>query len=260
MLAVGASLLVAAGFAGPASSSPAGTKAGKSELRRGGTLRVNIPGTDIDDIDPSIAYGTTTWHIQYSTALKLMNYPDAPAPRGTRLQKDAAASYKVSNNGRTYTFRIKPGFRFSDGTRVTAANFQFALLRAADKELQSPAYQYIEDVVVGAKAVREGRAGRISGVTARGNTLTVRLMKPDPIFLPKMAFPFFQAISRKLPRAKKVINVATRNDLPSAGPYYVATREPSRVVVLKKNTFYRGPRPRNLDQINIKVLVNLESS
>jgi hypothetical protein len=42
MLAVGASLLVAAG--------PAGSSAGKSEFRNGGSLRVNLPVTDIDDI------------------------------------------------------------------------------------------------------------------------------------------------------------------------------------------------------------------
>src|SRR5688500_4515324 len=81
MLAVGAGLLVAAGFAGPADSSPSSATAASKELRRGGTIRINIPGGDIDHIDPSLAYGTSTWAMQFSTALKLLNYPDAPAPR-----------------------------------------------------------------------------------------------------------------------------------------------------------------------------------
>ena len=50
-----------------------------------------------------------------------------------------------------------------------------------------------------------------------------------------------------------------RNQLPSAGPYYVSFREPNRTVVMKRNPNYKGPRPRNLDAINFKVGVNLES-
>ena len=263
MLAVGASLLVAAGFAGPASSSPAGTKAGKSELRRGGTLRVNVPGTDIDDIDPSIAYGTTTWAMQYSTALKLLNYPDAPAPRGSRLRPEGASRYTISRNGRVYTFFIRPGYRFSDGRRVTAANYAYALNRSADKELQSPGFQFIADPhgsnVVGAQAVRDGRAAKIAGVRVRGSRLTITLTKADPTFLAKLSMPFFQAMSQRIPRSKKVISV-TGQQLPSAGPYYVSFREPNRAVTLQRNRFYRGPRPRNLDAINFRVQVNLEAA
>src|SRR5215210_851062 len=142
MLALGASLLVAAVFASPAGSKPAApAKAGKGELKRGGSLRVNLPGSDFDDVDPSIAYGVDSWSVQYSTALKLLNYPDAPAPRGSRLQPEGASKYTVSNNGRTYTFTIRSGYRFSNGKKVTPASFAYAINRAADKTLQSPAYQ-----------------------------------------------------------------------------------------------------------------------
>jgi ABC-type oligopeptide transport system substrate-binding subunit len=76
-------------------------QASTASFRQGGTLHVDLPVTDIDDVDPSIAYGTTTWHIEYSTALKLFNYPDAAGPRGSRLVPEGASSYKVSNGGRT---------------------------------------------------------------------------------------------------------------------------------------------------------------
>ena len=259
MLATGTSLLVAAGFASPAESG-----ASKAGIKKGGILRVNLGGTDIDDIDPSIAYGTTTWHIMYSTALKLYNYPDAPAPRGSRLVPEGASSYKVSNNGKTYTFTIKKGFKFSDGTNVTAASYAYAFNRAADKELQSPAFQFISDPngtnIVGATAVREGKAGNITGVQAKGSKLIIKLTRADATSMAKFTMPFFQAMSRKLARSKKVITVASVNDLPSAGPYYVASREPNRTVVLKKNPQYKGKRPRYLDQINMKTQVALEPS
>jgi hypothetical protein len=63
-------------------------------------LIVNLPVTDIEDIDPSIAYGTTSWALEYSTALKLLDYPDAPAPKGSRLVLDGASLYRVSRDAR----------------------------------------------------------------------------------------------------------------------------------------------------------------
>jgi peptide/nickel transport system substrate-binding protein len=264
MLAVGASLLVAAGFASPADSSPAApAKATKGAVKKGGTLRINLPATDYDDVDPSIAYGTSSWHFQYSTALKLLNYPDAPAPRGSRLQPEGASKYSVSRDGRTYTFTIRSGYRFSNNKPVTAANYAYALNRAADKTLQSPAYQFISDAngsnIAGAAAVRAGTAAKMSGVRVSGNKLIIRLTKADATFLAKISMPFFQAMPTTLSRTTKVISV-NGNQLPSAGPYYVSFREPNRSLTLKRNPYYKGPRPRNPAAVNVKVQVNLESS
>jgi ABC-type oligopeptide transport system substrate-binding subunit len=269
MLAVGVSLLVAAGPA--TSSSSKSGQASKGALKKGGTLRVDLPVTDIDDIDPSLAYGTTTWHIQYSTALKLLNYPDAAAPRGSRLIPEGASSYRVSKGGRVYTFTIRPGFRFNNGAPVKAANYAFAINRSLGKDLQSPAYQFVADEnatnIVGAAAVREGTATKASGVKVKGRKLTITLSKPDATFLSKITMPFFQAMPTSLSRTDKVINVDSGHPLPSAGPYYVAEREPNRLVVIKKNPNYaKGVartykrRPANLAQINIKTTVNLEAS
>jgi ABC-type oligopeptide transport system substrate-binding subunit len=263
LLAVGVSLLVAAG--------PASSSSSSSSLKKGGTLRVDLPVTDIDDIDPSLAYGTTTWHIQYSTALKLLNYPDARAPRGSRLVPEGASKYAVSNGGRVYTFTIRPGFRFSNGAPVKAANYAFAINRALGKDIQSPAFQFVADAnatnIVGAQAVRDGTAATASGVRVRGSKLTITLTKPDATFLAKISMPFFQALPTSLSKTDKVINVNGSNPLPSAGPYYVAEREPNRLVTIKKNKNYaKGVartykrRPANLSQINIKTTVNLEAS
>jgi len=272
MLMVGLTLFVAAGLAGPASSSSNGTtKATKGALKKGGTLVVDLPVTDIDDVDPSIAYGTTTWHIQYSTALKLLNYPDAAAPRGSRLIPEGASSYKVSNSGKTYTFTIRPGFRFSTGQRVSAANYAFAINRALGRDLQSPAFQFIADAngtnIVGAQDVRDGKAATASGVKARGNKLTISLTKADATFLAKITMPFFQAMPTSLSKTDKVINVDGSHPLGAAGPYYIASREPNRLVTLKKNPNYAKNvarkykrRPANLSQINIKTATNLEAS
>jgi peptide/nickel transport system substrate-binding protein len=114
--ALGAGLLVTAGFAGPQSTSAAG----KSEAR-GGTIRVDSRN-DWDYIDPALAYFSHSWQIENAIQLKLMGFPDKEGAEGSRMRPEAATAFpRVSRDGRTYTFTIKSGFRFSNGAPVTAA-------------------------------------------------------------------------------------------------------------------------------------------
>src|SRR5436190_3111625 len=104
MLATGAALLVAAQLAGAAAD------------RQGGIFKVGTTGASVQ-IDPQLAYTTTAWSLEYATAAKLYDY----TPSG-KLVPEVAARVTVSNGGTHYTFFLRGGFRFSDGTAVTARN------------------------------------------------------------------------------------------------------------------------------------------
>ena len=135
---LGAGLLVASGFAGASTSQVA--------AKKGGTMKMNMSATDVDFTDPSLAYGTISWQIEYATALKLYNYPDKAPPLGGRLQPEGAAGFPViSKDGKTYTITVKSGFKFSNGTPVTAANYVFAMNRALSPTMQSPAAPFMTD-------------------------------------------------------------------------------------------------------------------
>jgi ABC-type oligopeptide transport system substrate-binding subunit len=247
MAALGAILLVAAGFANAAPKS--------SAAKKGGTMRLNMSATDVDFTDPSLAYGTISWQIEYATALKLVNYPDKAPPAGGRLQPEAAVGMPiVSKNGKQYTFKIRSGLRLSNGEKVTAKNFQKAIFRALTKSMQSPAVPFIGDIV-GAQAMIDGKANSASGVVARGNTLILKLTQPDGGMLSKLAMPFFQALSLKMKNDPKGVDA-----YPSGGPYYIASRIVNRRIVLKRNKFYKGSRPHNIDTFDITVNTNLDQS
>ena len=247
-LALGTTLLVAAAFAGAASSKPA-------KPTKGGTMKVNFSASDVDFSDPSLAYGVQSWQIEYSTALKLYNYPDKAAPEGGKIQPEAATGFPViSKDGKTYKITVKSGFKFSDGKPVTAANFVFAINRALNPAMQSPAAPFISDIV-GAQAVIDNKAKTASGVTTKGNTITIKLTQPDGGLLAKLGMPFFQAIETNMPTDPKGVPA-----YPSAGPYYIASRDVGRQIVLKTNTFYKGSRPHNVDTFIITVNTNLDQS
>ena len=106
MLTAGAGLLLAGAFASAAGSSSTPEAKLAAKVKRGGTFRVDFV-SDVDHMDPALAYGTSSWWIEYATAAKLMNYPDAPAtPRGTRLLPEVAASPpRISGGGRSRASR-----------------------------------------------------------------------------------------------------------------------------------------------------------
>jgi peptide/nickel transport system substrate-binding protein len=255
MLVAGASLLVAASFA----SASAGNA---NALKKGGIWRYGVTGASTQ-VDPQVAYVTTAWWLEYATAAKLYNYPDKKGPAGSKLIPEVASKFTVSKNGRVYTFTIRKGFRFSDGTAVTARNFKRAIDRVANKDLASPGATFITDPsgtnIVGAKKVNDGKGTSVSGVTAKGNKLTIRLTKADGTFMAKITMPFFQATSFKLPLTKEVVNV-TKTNYPSAGPYYMTRNNPDRLTQIRQNKFWKpGPgrhRPRNLTGLDVQWNLN----
>ena len=217
---IGAGLLVAAAFGGSAAPSKA-SKSEQSEVRRGGTLRVNLSATDFEFLDPALSYDAPGWQVLYATNMTLLNYPDRPGAAGSRLTPEAAAAMpRISSNGRVYTFQVRRGIRFSDGSALTAAAFKRAIERAADPRQASPAIAFLHDVV-GADARNAGRASSVTGVTARGQTLTIRLTRNNPTFLAEIAMPFFAAVKPNMP-----INPRGENVYPQAGPYRIVSRAP----------------------------------
>jgi oligopeptide transport system substrate-binding protein len=254
MLLLGAGLLAASAIAGPSGS--AGPQASASgEARVGGTLRHSL-NRDIDYVDPALAYYVPSWSIMYATAAMLMNYPDAPAPRGSRLTPEVAAGFpRISRNGLTYTFQLRRNFRLSNGQPVTAQNFVYAINRNLNRRMSSPAQPFIEDVV-GGEAVVAGRAQRATGVRALGRyTLQIRLTRRAPDLLARLAMPFFQPIQTNLPIVPDGVNAPVH----SAGPYYIARWDRNRQVVVQRNRFYRGPRPHNVNSIVVDIGLPLET-
>ena len=107
-----------------------------------------------------------------------------------RLGLGVAQSYSKSPDGRTYTFQLRPNARWSDGTRVVAADFVRGLRRLADPAVGSP-YGMFADSIVNAPQIRSQQlAVDQLGVTAPAEgTLVIQLSAPRPDFLQMLSHP-----------------------------------------------------------------------
>jgi peptide/nickel transport system substrate-binding protein len=183
---------------------------------------------DFATLDPALAQSAEAWELEYATCAKLLNYPPRAGYRGTRLIPEVAESLpRVSADRLTYTFTVRPGWRFSDGTAVTAASFAHAFERAVSPELASPAAPYLREV---------------ASWRAHGRTLTVHLRRVAPDFEQRLALPYFCAVPVDTPNVQS-------DHLPSAGPFAIAHYTHGRSVLLERNRYYHGPRPARVGAI-----------
>ena len=185
---------------------------------------------------------------QYATCAKLYNYRDASGAAGRQLVPEVAAGWpRVSQEGHTYTFRIRRGYRFSPPSNapVTAASFAWEIERVLSPRLQPGPWKLaLLPDVVGAIAYHAGKSTRVSGVTVHGDLLVIRLVKPASDLPARPADPDFCAVPVRTP----IVLNGIASPIPSAGPYYLAAHG-GDAFVLKRNPNYSGPRPQRVDAI-----------
>jgi YVTN family beta-propeller protein len=196
-------------------------------------------------LDPALVSGfdQDEAQVMYETCAGLLSYPDLPGPAGGRLVPDVASLPSVSDGGRTYTFKIRRGFRFSppSDAPVTAATFARTIERVLSHGVEGYERGFFTDIV-GEPAFNAGKTQHIAGISTVGDRLEIRLRAPAPDLPARLAMLSFCAVPDDTP------DLPLSHPIPSAGPYYIASSTP-RQLVLERNPNYAGHRPRGPREI-----------
>jgi ABC-type transport system substrate-binding protein len=210
----------------------------------GEEIRISLPSRFFN-VDPAQRVFPMDEQLGAATCANLLDY----GPNGLRPEV-AAAMPTVSPDGRTYTFRLRPGFRFSPPSYepVTAATFRYAIERTLSPYAQN--YPWFDPGILGVAAYREaveaGRPAHVSGIRARGMTLSITLAKPSGELPARLTLPRFCPVPLSTPLDPgRVVG-----PVPGDGPYYYASVEAGRLVLLR-NPGYGGDRPRRAARIVI---------
>ena len=201
MLVLGVALLVAATTVGAATS--ATQRSGKAGVTKGGTLRVNENTSDFDFVDPQLAYRTDDWSMLFTTAMQLVSFPEKSGAAGSQLYPQAATAFPtVSKDGKTYTFTIRSGLKFSDGSPVTAAAYQRAWERILSPKMGSPLGVNLNLAEHDRRRRRLSSPARPSTSRASrrsGQTLSFTLTKPNATFVSILSMQWFTAVKPNMP-------------------------------------------------------------
>ena len=198
---------------------------------RGGTLRVQY--SEIDVLDPAVPYDVHPG-IWQATGDGLIEIVEASG--AAQLVPDLASAVpQPTDGGLTYSFRLRPGLRYSTGVPVRASDFrrQFERLYATHGDAAG-LYSSLRgaDSCARAPARCDLRAGVVTD--DRAGTVVFHLARPDP----ELLFKLTQTGARPAPPGTPKGELA-RTPIPGTGPYRVGRFVPGRRLLLVRNERFR---------------------
>jgi YVTN family beta-propeller protein len=202
---------------------------GAPSSHRGGTLRM---GSDKGGFPPS-ADPFTIGYVGPMVYDALVGYKRVGGVDGSTLVPDLAVSIPTpTNGGRTYTFKLRPGIRYSDGSPVRAVDVRHSWERVFKVV---PDYSGDLSGIVGGEAcAKEPASCDLSeGVVVSGeDTVSVHLTAPNPDFLQELTLDV--VIPSDAPDSD-----AGTNPVPGTGPYMIDELVPGDHLTLVRNPRFR---------------------
>jgi peptide/nickel transport system substrate-binding protein len=155
----------------------------------------------------------------------------------SKVRPSLASSWRIRNGGRTYTFKLRRGTKFSDGSPVNARAVKFSFDRALKMGL------------AGAYFLEDGVPGNIVSIAAPTATkVVIRLKQPDPNLLQAWAAPPASIVNPRAVNAHGGVKKGKTNEwmashVAGSGPYLLSSYQPNSRMVLTRNPNFFGRKP-----------------
>jgi peptide/nickel transport system substrate-binding protein len=267
-------LLAACGGNGSGGTQEPGTQASASGFNaastgvvnpsetKGGTLRFANLG-DWDNLDTGETYYQYSWNFARLYGRSLMMFKSAPGQEGNQLVPDLAEGPgEASEDAKTWTYKLRQGVKFDDGTPVTSADVKYAILRSTDKQTFPNGPAYWEAIL----ALPEGYKGPYKSPnmntdsaieTPDNSTIVFHTTKP----FAALDYVAAQPNTMPVPKAKDT-GAKYRNSIVSSGPYKFEDLQPGKSFNLVRNDQWdpaTDPNRKALpDRIEVSLNVNAD--
>jgi peptide/nickel transport system substrate-binding protein len=197
-----------------------------------------------DYMDPALSYTFEGWNAMYDTYIPLLTYRRAEGKAGSEVIPGLARGLpKITDGGRTYTLFLRPGLKYSDGTRVRASDFEFAVERMFS--LNSGGSPFYTSIAGARQFLRTGRGG-ISGIATDNGTgkIVIHLVKPRGTFADELALMFVAPVPPDTP-----MRAQSFHPPPGTGPYVFTSSRPGRGWSLVRNPQWGANNEKRLPQL-----------
>lgn len=174
-------------------------------------------------------------------------------PETQKFEPYLAESYTQSEDGLTWTFKLRQGLKWSDGSDLTAEDFKYAWLRVLDPATASQ-YAYMLFPIVNAE---EYNAGKVSaeqvGISVPDPlTLVVNLKAPTVYFESLVAFVTYAPVSKAAVEKYGDQYSLEKDTILYSGPFVISDWVPNSSMVLTKNPYFYAPY--DFDKVEIKMM------
>jgi peptide/nickel transport system substrate-binding protein len=232
-----AAVAIAAGCGGSSGGGSSSTPAGSGPTssggaHTGGTYTI-LANSAFGVADPAQNYTLQEWQLLIDTHDGLVQFKRVGGAPGTALVPDLATSIPTpTDGGKTYTFQIRKGIKFSNGQVMKPSDF----VTTFERQFTVPGPTSFYSSIVGASACKPSKCDLSQGVVADDSayTLTIHLTAPDPEFLDQVALPFAYVVP-----GNTSMKLTGNNVPPGTGPYMWKSYNPNKEAVLVRNPFFK---------------------
>jgi peptide/nickel transport system substrate-binding protein len=194
----------------------------------------------VTDMDPANAYDFHTWEIFYNIYRGLMGYP----PGKTNLVPELAESYEVSEDGKVYTFKLKKGLKFSDGTPFDAYSVKWSIDRVM--RIKGDPSWLVTDFVDRVEYVIDLDPKK--GMILDKYAIKFILKNPVAYFPSLVATVPYYPVNPNVYPADEIVKDPTAligGKLVGLGPYEAVSFKRDQEVILQASPEYQGAKPKN---------------
>lgn len=217
-------------------------------------LAVNV-GPNPDTIDPALnsSVDGATMIVHAFEGLMTLDKQGVPIP-------GQAKSYKVSEDGKVYTFTLRNGLKWSDGTPLKASDFVYSWNRAVSPDTAAD-YEYMFDVIDGyvtddpaTKDVDERATAKLNVKAPDDKTVVVTLKTSTPYFLELTAFPAFSPVRQDIIEKNGEAWAVAPETYIGNGPYKVTEWVQGSHILLEKNKEYWNYKKLGTEKIKFVLM------
>jgi oligopeptide transport system substrate-binding protein len=204
-----------------------------------------IPTMDISKATDNIAF---TMFAQTNEGLVRLDESGKPQP-------GVAKEWKVSDDGLTYTFTLRDDAKWSDGSAVTAQDFEYSWKRALNPDTGAQ-YGFMVAWVKGGAAYSGGK-GSVDEVAVKAKddkTLEVVLEAPVPFFVEQMAFPTFYPQKQAFVEQHGDKYGTDADKQLYNGPFKMTAWVHEQSATIEKNEHYWDNKNVKLEKVNFTVV------
>ncbi|GAA3308035.1 hypothetical protein GCM10020219_008120 [Nonomuraea dietziae] len=230
--------------------------------KKGGTLKM-ANTADWDSLDPGNTYYGYSLNFARLYGRALLMFKAAPGTDGNTLVPDLAESVgKASDDAKTWTYKLRKGVKFEDGTEVTSKDVAYAVARQFDKEIHPNGPTYLNallDWPKGYKGAYKSKDADFSSAveTPDDQTIIFHLKEPFGLFDYIMQMPMTMPVPKDKDTGTKY-----QEHVISTGPYKFEKNEIGKGFTLVRNDQWDPAtdpnRPALPDRIEVQTGVNAD--
>ena len=166
-----------------------------------------------------------------------------------KLIPGQAESWETSEDGLTWTFHLRDGLKWSDGSDLTANDFVYSWKRVCDPMVAAPYAETVLSMVEGYDKAIEGDLDALQVAAADDQTLVVTLNAPCSYFGSLAAFATLSPVQQATVEANGDAWATSAETYISNGPFYISEWVPGSHILMSKNPYYWNADAIKLDGI-----------